>query len=255
MGSVQLVGMSMDELQDAFKIRTVTLGRRRDHGVQLPAGHRRQHPPRVQHDPTSPTGYSGDGAPTGRYIAPASSPSCIAIYAGDCGAARQVLLLGPCSRASTCASTSASRSAAKANFEFGLEMLNVFDNINFNHTPTPGGAARHDFQVTTAYTDINTTADPGGRIGQFCGASTGRARGACEEGHPFRSGERRDVQAFCLHAWCGWGPTPARSRGAPPPRDERASGAVAADNGCVRECNSGNRPEASRLITSRPLAA
>ena len=52
----------------------------------------------------------------------------------------------------------------KANFELTLEMLNVFDNINFNHNATPGGAA-DTFQVETAYTDINTRADPGGRIG------------------------------------------------------------------------------------------
>lgn len=45
-------------------------------------------------------------------------------------------------------------------------MLNVFDNINFNHQATPGGAA-DTFQVETAYTDINSTADPGGRIGQI----------------------------------------------------------------------------------------
>ena len=32
-------------------------------------------------DPTSATGYSADGAPTGRYIAPASAPGCIAVYA------------------------------------------------------------------------------------------------------------------------------------------------------------------------------
>jgi len=39
-------------------------------------------------------------------------------------------------------------------------------NINFNHQAAPGGAA-DTFQVETAYTDINTTADPGGRIGQI----------------------------------------------------------------------------------------
>jgi hypothetical protein len=38
--------------------------------------------------------------------------------------------------------------------------------FNFNHQATPGGG-NATFQVTTAYTDINTTADPGGRIGQL----------------------------------------------------------------------------------------
>src|SRR5687767_7747990 len=36
---------------------------------------------------------------------------------------------------------------------------------------------------------------------------------------------------------CGRGPIPARSRGAPPPREDRASGAVAADDGS--ECRAG----------------
>ena len=54
----------------------------------------------------------------------------------------------------------------KASFELAIEMLNVFDNINFNHEATPGGGTG-TFLVDSAYTDINTTADPGGRIGQI----------------------------------------------------------------------------------------
>jgi hypothetical protein len=45
-------------------------------------------------------------------------------------------------------------------------VFNVFDNINFNHQMNPG-AGQNIFQVTTAYTDINTTFDPGGRLGQI----------------------------------------------------------------------------------------
>ena len=58
------------------------------------------------------------------------------------------------------------------------EVLNVFDNINFNHggpTVTRLGQTgtldpdngEDTFRVTSAYTDINTTFDPGGRIGQL----------------------------------------------------------------------------------------
>ena len=46
-------------------------------------------------DPTSPTGYGALGAPTGRYIAPAQQPGCIALYVGDCGTPEQMLLYGP----------------------------------------------------------------------------------------------------------------------------------------------------------------
>jgi hypothetical protein len=166
MGSVRVVGMSMDELQDAFQIRTV----RDDAGAitvfsfpqDIVDNTRRAY----NSDPTSLTGYSGDGAPSGRYIAPASTPDCIAIYRGDCGVPKQVLLLGPFETRFDMRINKRFPFGRKASFEFSFEMLNVFDNINFNHNATPGGAAG-TFQVTTAYTDINTTADPGGRIGQI----------------------------------------------------------------------------------------
>ena len=46
-------------------------------------------------DPTSPTGYSADGVPTGRYIAPASAPGCVAVYQGDCGTPHNIYVRGP----------------------------------------------------------------------------------------------------------------------------------------------------------------
>jgi len=50
--------------------------------------------------------------------------------------------------------------------EVMLEVFNAFNNVNFNHQLNPG-AGSGIFQVTSAYTDINTTFDPGGRIGQI----------------------------------------------------------------------------------------
>jgi hypothetical protein len=54
----------------------------------------------------------------------------------------------------------------KAYFELDVEVLNVFDNVNFNYVFNPG-SGNTVFQVQSAYTDINTTYDPGGRIGQI----------------------------------------------------------------------------------------
>jgi hypothetical protein len=54
----------------------------------------------------------------------------------------------------------------KANFELDFEILNVFDNVNFLYEFNPGGG-NGVFLVEDAYTDINTTYDPGGRIGQI----------------------------------------------------------------------------------------
>ena len=48
------------------------------------------------------------------------------------------------------------------------EVLNVFDTINFNHSVAFNTTNQSDtFRVTSAYTDVNTTFDPGGRVGQL----------------------------------------------------------------------------------------
>ena len=70
-----------------------------------------------------------------------------------------VLALGPRSR-------SASRSRGRTTFELDFELLNAFDNMNYNPAFNPGGG-NTIFQVTSGYTDINTTFDPGGRLGQI----------------------------------------------------------------------------------------
>lgn len=54
---------------------------------------------------------------------------------------------------------------SRGSIELMIEVFNACNNINFNHQLNPGNGATI-FQVTSAYTDINTTFDPGGRIGQ-----------------------------------------------------------------------------------------
>jgi hypothetical protein len=166
MTGVKLVGMSRDELQKNFKIRRDVSSTGTTTVFSFPQDIIDNTRRAFNTDPTSPTGYGGDGPPTGRYIAPASDPSCIFLYAGDCGAPRQILLLGPMFSRWDMRLNKRFPFGQKAAFELSLEMLNVFDNINFNHAATPGGG-NATFQVTSAYTDINTTADPGGRIGQI----------------------------------------------------------------------------------------
>ncbi|HET7696029.1 MAG TPA: TonB-dependent receptor [Vicinamibacterales bacterium] len=168
LGSVKLFGMTKDELQKAFKIRTV----RSDAGTitvfnfpqDIVDNTRRA----FNTDAGSATGYGGDGPPTGRYIGPASDANCIALYAGDCGAAKQVLLLGPVFSRWDMRLNKRFPFGPKTSFELGFEVLNVFDNINFNYATNPSPNTSADtFRVTSAYTDINTTFDPGGRIGQL----------------------------------------------------------------------------------------
>ena len=55
---------------------------------------------------------------------------------------------------------------SRGSIEVNLEALNAFANINFNHQLNPGDGTGI-FQVTTAATDISTSGDPGGRVGQL----------------------------------------------------------------------------------------
>ena len=52
------------------------------------------------------------------------------------------------------------------NFELRMDLLNVFDAVNFTPVANPGTNAQI-FEVTSAYTDASNTFDPGGRLGQL----------------------------------------------------------------------------------------
>ena len=52
------------------------------------------------------------------------------------------------------------------NIEVRGDVLNLFDNVNFNPVANPGTGATI-FQVTSGYTDPSNTYDPGGRLGQL----------------------------------------------------------------------------------------
>jgi hypothetical protein len=115
--------------------------------------------------PTSPDGYGSEGPPTGRYLAPASTPGCIYLYFGDCGT-EQIRVTGPVFSRFDIRLKKLFPFGQRGSVEVNFEMLNVFDTINFEHEFNPGGGSGV-FRVTDAYTDINTTQDPGGRIGQI----------------------------------------------------------------------------------------
>ena len=120
---------------------------------------------------TSANGYSALGAPVGRHIAPASGPDCIQVQAGDC-APRTQLVRAPWFTRFDIGIAKRFDLPGSANFELKFDVLNVFDNVNFdpftpdnNLTTTYAGANLG--QVTAAYADLNNTFDPGGRLGQL----------------------------------------------------------------------------------------
>ena len=165
-GNVRLVGMSKEDVQDMYKydirinpangLRTpymmpddVILNTRRAFNTST----------------TSATGYSDLGVPEGRYFAPANSASCIQLKSGDC-APRTLLIRAPFFSRVDVGVTKRFPIAGRTNFELRFDMLNLFDNINFNPVANPGGGATI-FQVTSAYRDPNNNFDPGGRLGQI----------------------------------------------------------------------------------------
>jgi hypothetical protein len=164
---VRLVGMTEDELKDVFTIRvvedplsgTVTV-------FNMPQDIIDNTRRAYATDPTSATGYSADGAPIGRFLAPASVPGCVALYLGDCNSPRNLWVRGPLFSRFDLSFKKRFPFGRGASFDLQFDLLNAFDNVNFIPTFAPGEGATI-FQSTSGYTDINTTFDPGGRIGQL----------------------------------------------------------------------------------------
>jgi len=169
-GNVRLVGMTVDELTDAYKweVRpnpttgTATV-------YYLPQDIIDNTRRAFSLSTTTTSGYSG-AAPEGRYFAPANSEDCIQMRAGDC-AQRTLLVRQPFFTRFDIGLTKRFPIKNQVNFEVRFDVLNVFDNVNFlphstaaNNSP---GAGANIFTTDQAYRDFNNQFDPGGRLGQI----------------------------------------------------------------------------------------
>ena len=167
-GGVRLVGMTLKDLQKMYKYDVRV---NPDNGLLtpylLPADVILNTRRAFSVSPTSPTGYSELGVPEGRYLAPANSADCITLKLGDCGP-QTLLVRAPFFKRLDLGVTKRLPLKGRTNFELRIDILNVFDNPNFDPVilPTGSGGATI-FQVTTAYRDPDNTFDPGGRIGQL----------------------------------------------------------------------------------------
>jgi len=166
-GNVRLVGMTADELQAEYYYRItddplnpgrqvvkllpddIILNTRRAYSVST----------------SDPTGYSALGEPEGRYIAPSNSATCVELRDGDC-APPTLLLRAPYFVRFDVGWTKRIPLRGRTNVEVRFDLLNLFNNINFNPVANPG-SGETIFQVTSAYTDASNTYDPGGRLGQI----------------------------------------------------------------------------------------
>jgi len=167
---VRLIGMTRKELQNSLKVRFNDAA-----GVAyyLPQDIIDNTIKAFNVSATTANGYSSRGAPTGRYLAPANSASCIEVYAGQCGFPT-IFLYGPQFTRFDLNLTKKTKITERINLEFRADFLNAFNYVNFsvqspnNASSTIAGLGNDTFgQITQAYRDVSTTNDPGGRMIQF----------------------------------------------------------------------------------------
>jgi hypothetical protein len=169
-GNTRLVGMTRDELTSEYYFRIDPTTRR---VTMLPEDIILNTVRAWNTSATTETGYSTTfGVPEGRYLAPPNTAGCIQLKDGDC-APRTLLVRAPIFTRFDVGLTKRFRFTDRLNFELRMEVLNVFDNINFNPITESDPDDTNvfdeldDFRVLTAYSDLSNTFDPGGRVGQL----------------------------------------------------------------------------------------
>jgi hypothetical protein len=165
-GNVRLVGMSKDDLQDMYKFEARVNSEGETRVYMLPDDVILNTRRAFSVSNTTLDGYSASlGAPEGRYIAPANTATCLQIRSGDC-APRELVIKAPWFSRVDFGITKKFGLGGTRNIEVRFDVLNLFDNINFDPVANPGSGATI-FQTTSAYTDASNTYDPGGRLGQL----------------------------------------------------------------------------------------
>ncbi len=171
-GNLRLIGMTRNDLQDA-------MGMRFNDGAKIAYYLPQDIVDNTIHafntSATSPTGYGSLGAPSGRYIAPASSAGCIEAFTGQCGGTR-LILFGPHLTRFDISAVKRFNIKERFHAELRGEFLDIFNNVNFvigssnnntNSIALSNLSSANFGQVTSAYQDLSTTNDPGGRLIQL----------------------------------------------------------------------------------------
>jgi len=127
LGNVRLVGMTRKDLQQALNLQFDDAARR---VYSMPEDIRVNTNRANNVSITGVGGYSSQGIPEGRYIAPANSRDCLEHYDGDCGAS-SVVVYGPRFIVFDLAASKRTRITEKIDFEIRAEMFNAFNNTNF----------------------------------------------------------------------------------------------------------------------------
>ena len=167
-GNVTLVGMTRDELQKEIKVRKGTnavtylpddiiLNTQRAFDINVTG--------------TGGYGTTFGGAPTGRFIAPAGYGNCQARFSGECGF-NNLVLYGPSFFKFDATLSKKVMIGEKRSVELRMAVLDVLNAPNFRVggwggdvvSVGVGGTTFGQLGSGSAYQDISTTNDPGGRI-------------------------------------------------------------------------------------------
>jgi hypothetical protein len=176
-GNVQLVGMTKKELQKeigVYKNTIVTTGAASQQVVTyLPLDIIENTRRAFDVNVGNANGYGTQfgGAPTGRFIAPAGFGNCVSSFAGQCGF-NNLIVYGPGYFKLDSSLAKRFRITEKMNIELRGTFLDVLNMPNFRVggwtadtvAITPGGAAFGQMGSGSAYQDVSTTNDPGGRL-------------------------------------------------------------------------------------------
>jgi hypothetical protein len=159
---VRVVGMSLDELRNSFKVR---FDDATGNIFMLPQDIIDNTIKAYSTSATTASGYGALGAPSGRYLAPANGPDCIQETRGDC-APHDVYVEGPIFTRFDLNAKKRFDLRGRRNIEFGVDIFNLFNAINFLAV-AQAGSNPTIYPVTNSYQDPNVTFDPGGRLLQF----------------------------------------------------------------------------------------
>lgn len=165
-GNVSLVGMTKADLQKEIKVRKgpgavtylpddIILNTQRAFDISS----------------TGAYGTTFGGAPTGRFIAPAGYGNCQSAYSGQCGF-NNLVMYGPSFFKFDATLSKKVMIGEKRSVEFRMAVLDVLNAPNFRVggfgadvvTVGVGGSSFGQLGSGSAYQDISTTNDPGGRI-------------------------------------------------------------------------------------------
>jgi hypothetical protein len=144
LGNIRVVGMTMDEVQKAFKLRKES-----DTIVYFwPQDIIDNTIKAFSTSATSATGYGSLGPPTGRYFAPANSSDCIESINnsyGDCGV-RSLVLTGPLVVNFDLSLHKRVKLGGSATYEFSLDAFNILNRVNWTATTGVGSTTLASWQ-------------------------------------------------------------------------------------------------------------